>query len=173
MSEEARDSGGRPEGRLVRLLESTLGFAAGAMLFALMTITVVDVVGRYALNAPLPAGYELIQLGMALLVFLTLPILSARDEQVRVDIFERILPARVRPALRVASAAISLVVVAAFAWLLWARGSSFVASGETTSNLRLPQAPFAFFIAASWAASAAIILLRLLRWRAAAGGGGR
>jgi len=56
MSEEAGDIGGRPEGRLVRLVESTLGFAAGAVLFGLMSITVVDVFGRYALDAPLPAG---------------------------------------------------------------------------------------------------------------------
>jgi TRAP-type C4-dicarboxylate transport system permease small subunit len=165
MSEEAGEFGGQPEGRLVRLVENTLGFAAGAVLFVLMSITVVDVVGRYALSAPLPSGYELVQVGMALLVFLVLPVVTARDEEIRVDIFRRLFPARIRPALRLASKAISLVVILAFAWLLWQRAGTFQASGETTSNLRMPLAPLAAFIALSWAVSAVIVAVQIVRWR--------
>jgi TRAP-type C4-dicarboxylate transport system permease small subunit len=165
MSEEAGDNGGRPAGRLVRIVEDTLGLAAGAILFLLMTLTVADVVGRYALNAPLPAGYELVQVGMALLVFLVVPVVTARDEDIRVDIFRRLFPARIRPALRLASKAISLVVILGFAWLLWQRAGTFRVSGETTSNLRMPLAPLAAFVALSWAASAAIVVTQLVRWR--------
>ena len=165
MSEEAGDIGGRPEGRLVRLVESTLGFAAGAVLFGLMSITVVDVFGRYALDAPLPAGYELVQIGMALLVFLIVPVVTARDEDIRVDIFQRMFPARLRPALRLASRIISLAVILGFAWLLWQRAETFASSGEMTSNLRAPLAPIAAFVALSWAVSAVIVVVQLLRWR--------
>ncbi len=165
MSEEAEDSSGRPAGKLVRVVDDTLGLAAGIVLFGLMTITVADVVGRYALNAPLPAGYELVQVGMAILVFLVVPVVTARDEDIRVDIFQRLFPARIRPALRLASKAISLVVILAFAWLLWQRAGTFRVSGETTSNLRMPLAPLAVFVAISWAVSAVIVAVQIARWR--------
>lgn len=165
MSEEAGDSGGRPAGTLVRAVEDTLGLAAGIVLFGLMSITVADVLGRYALNAPLPAGYELVQVGMAALVFLVAPVVTARDEEIRVDIFQRMFPERIRPALRLASKAISLAVILGFAWLLLRRAGTFWESGETTSNLRMPLAPIAAFIAVSWAVSAAIVAVQIVRWR--------
>lgn len=165
MSEEAGDSGGQPEGRLVRFVDGTLGLAAGAILFVLMSLTVIDVAGRYVLNAPLPAGYELVQIGMALLVFLVVPVVTARGEDIRVDIFQRMFPVRVRPALGLASKIIMLAVIVGFAWLLWKRTATFAASGETTSNLRFPLAPLAAFIALSWAISAVIVAAQLVRWR--------
>ena len=165
MADEDTSKVGAEGDSLVAWLDATLGLAAALLLFAIMTVTVVDVVGRYIFNAPLPGAYELIQIGMALLVFLTLPVLSARDEQVRIDAFQRIFPAGLQPALRLASTIISLVVILGFAWLLWRRGESFVASGETTSNLRLPLAPLAFFVAISWAVAGAVLVAHAARWR--------
>ena len=165
MSEEAGETGGRADGRLVRAVDGTLGLAAGIVLFGLMSITVADVAGRYALNAPLPAGYELVQAGMAILVFLVVPVVTARDEDIRVDIFQRMFPARIRPALRLASKAISLAVILGFAWLLLRRAGTFWESGETTSNLRMPLAPIAAFIAVSWAVSAVVVAVQIVRWR--------
>ena len=165
MAEEVPTGEEKPPGRLVARLEATLGWVAAIALFTIMSITVVDVAGRYLLNAPLPSGYELIQFGMAVLVFLTLPILTSRDEQIRIDIFERLLPAGIRPFMRALSAAISLVVLLGFAWLMWRRGVSFVESREITANLRVPLAPVAFFIAASWAVAALIVVAHLARRR--------
>lgn len=171
MAEEVQPDESEQRSRPVVWLEATLGVAAAAALFAMMTVTVVDVVGRYVFNAPLPSGYELIQIGMALLVFLTLPILTARDEQVRIDIFQAMFPRRLRAALRFVSTLICLIAVLAFAWFLWRRGVSFAETRETTSNLRVPLAPLAFFVAVSWAVSAAIVAVQLVRWRRAPGKG--
>ena len=151
-------------------VETVLGAAAALVLFAIMTVTVVDVVGRYLLDAPLPAAYEMIQIGMAFLVFLVVPVLTLRDEDIRIDAFQAIFPARARPALRLASTVISLAVIVGFCWFLLRRGMSFASSGETTSNLRVPLAPVAFFIAASWAASAAVLAGRLTRLLRTSGG---
>ncbi len=169
MAEEVQPDEAEPRKRSVVWLEATLGVAAAAALFAMMTVTVVDVFGRYLFNAPLSSGYELIQIGMALLVFLTLPILTARDEQVRIDIFQAMFPRRVRGALRLVSTMICLVAALAFAWFLWRRGMSFAEARETTSNLRVPLAPLAFFVAASWAVAAIIVAAQLALWRRAAG----
>jgi len=171
MAEEIGPGDAELRSRPVVWLEATLGVAAAAILFAMMTVTAIDVVGRYAFNAPLPSGYELIQIGMAFLVFLTLPILTARDEQVRIDIFKNIFPPPLRPFLRLASTAVCLAVILGFAWFLWQRGASFAASRETTSNLRVPLAPLAFFVAGAWVVAAVIVAAQLLRWRGAASRG--
>ena len=152
---------------LAAAFEGTFGLAAGLVLFALMSITVVDVVGRYLLNAPLPAGYELIQIGMALIVFAALPVCTARNEQIRVEVFQLIFPRRLRARLNALSLVISLVVILGFVWLLLQRARSFFEFEETTQNLQVPLAPLAVFITASWAISALIVLVQLARWRRA------
>lgn len=169
MSDEFGGGGDRPLGAFATSVERILGFAASCVLFLLMTATLVDVVGRYVFNAPLPAGYEMIQIGMALLVFLVLPIVTARDEQVRIDIFQALFPARLRPFVRLASQVVSLIVIAGFAWFLVQRAGTFAASGETTSNLRVPLAPLAMFVAVAWAVAGVIVAVRIVRWRAKGG----
>ncbi|MGE0736120.1 MAG: TRAP transporter small permease [Alphaproteobacteria bacterium] len=149
-----------PHGRLVRRLDRSLGVAAGIILFLMMVLTVVDVVGRYFFNAPMPGGYELIQFGMAGLVFLILPVVVARDENVRIDFFDRFVPARAKTALAVASAWLGAAVLVGFGIELYRRGASFSVSRETSTNLRLPLAPFAHFMSAVWFLSAAIMLVQ-------------
>ena len=165
MAEEIGPGEAENKDPTVRWLEATVGTVAALLLFGMMTITVVDVFGRYLFNAPLASGYELIQIGMAVLVFVTLPILTARDEQVRIDIFIHIFPRSVRPWLRLVSEVICLVILVAFAWFLWQRAASFVSAQETTSTLRFPLAPLAFFVAAAWLVAAAIVAVRLVRFR--------
>jgi TRAP-type C4-dicarboxylate transport system permease small subunit len=151
-----------PRSHLGATVETVLGTASSVVLFAIMTITVVDVVGRYAFNAPLPAGYEMIQISMAFLVFLVVPVLTLRDEDIRIDVFQNLFPRHLRPALLLASKLVSLVVIVGFGWFLLRRGLSFASSGETTSNLRFPLAPLAFFVALSWAVSAVVAAAQLL-----------
>jgi len=155
VSEELPRAPTAPRSSLSATVETVLGAAAATVLFAIMTVTVIDVVGRYAFNAPLHAGYEMIQIGMALLVFLIVPVLTLRDEDIRIDVFQNLFPQRLRPALRLISKLVSLVVIVGFTWFLLRRGLSFASSGETTSNLHFPLAPLAFFITLSWAVSAA------------------
>lgn len=162
MTEELPRAPAAPRSRLRAAVETALGAASAVVLFAIMTVTVVDVVGRYAFNAPLPAGYEMIQIAMAFLVFLIVPVLTLRDEDIRIDVFQTLFPRSVRPALALASKLVSLVVIAGFAWFLLRRGLSFASSGETTSNLRVPLAPLAFFVTLSWAVSAVAAATQLL-----------
>jgi len=165
MTDDASKDAAKAPTFLAGFFESTLGLAAGLGVFALMTVTVIDVVGRYVFNAPLPSGYELIKIGMALIVFAAVPVCTARDEQIRVEVFQLLFPRRMRAALGVMSLVISLVVIVGFAWLLLRRAESFVLSEETTSNLQVPLAPLAFFMTVSWAVSAAIVVVQLLAWR--------
>jgi TRAP-type C4-dicarboxylate transport system permease small subunit len=148
----------RPPNRLVAWLEATLGLAAALVLFAMMGITVVDVAGRYLLAAPLPAGYELIQFGMGACVFLVLPVVVARSENVTVEMIPFRRGPRLEYAMAAASAVISAAMLVFFGTELWARAETFRAAGEISSNLRLPLAPFAYAMSLIWFACAPLAL---------------
>lgn len=148
-----------PQDRLIAWLERTVGVAAAAMLFAMMTLTMIDVVGRYFFAAPVPAGYELIQFGMGALVFLILPIVTARNENICVELIPIKRGPRARRAMAVFSAIVSAAVLVGFGVELWARAETFRATAETSSNLRLPLAPFAYFMSVVWFVCAPIALV--------------
>ena len=149
-----------PQSRLVRGLDRSLGVAAGLFLFLMMILTVVDVVGRYFFNAPMPGGYELIQFGMAGMVFLILPVVVAREENVRIDFFDQFMRPGTQRVLAIVSAWGGAIVLTAFGIELLRRGMSFSASREISTNLRLPLAPFAHFMAVVWFVCAAIMALQ-------------
>ena len=60
--------------RLFRALE----WVGAISLFLVMSLTVVDIVGRYMLNSPLPGSIELTRIGIAIVVFCALQSLTAR-----------------------------------------------------------------------------------------------
>ena len=66
------------------------------ILFALMVITLLDVVGRYFLNAPLAGAFELTRLAMGLLVFSALPLVTARERHIVVSLFDPLFAANPR-----------------------------------------------------------------------------
>ncbi len=51
-------------------------------------LTVGDVIGRYFFNAPIDGATELTRLGMAVVIFTALPVISARGEHICVDLFD-------------------------------------------------------------------------------------
>src|SRR5207237_4001843 len=75
-----------PEAQVWRLLQ----WLAAATLFALMAVVSVDVVGRYLFNRPLPAGYELVQVLMGLMVFTALPLISRQNDQITIGLLDHL-----------------------------------------------------------------------------------
>lgn len=71
-----------------RWLAFVLNLVAGITLMALMIITCIDVFGRYVLNKPLTGSTELIELGLGVVVFVALPVISWRNENIVVDILD-------------------------------------------------------------------------------------
>ena len=69
-----------------------LEWAGAAALAFLVVLTVVDVVGRYALSAPAPGATELTEFGVAALVFAALPAVTWRGGHVAVDLLDRFVP---------------------------------------------------------------------------------
>lgn len=65
---------------------------APLVLFGLMVLTALDVLLRSIANAPVPAAPELTRIGLAVLVFCALPLVSAQGRHVTVDLADGWLP---------------------------------------------------------------------------------
>lgn len=137
-----------------------LEWAGAGALALLVVVTVIDVVGRYVLNAPLPGATELTEFGVAAVVFAAAPSVCWRGGHVVVDLTDRFVP----PALRRWRAA---AVAAMFGPSMWmaAWGVATLAQrsarrGEVSEYLSIPLSGVYFFVAGVCLIAGALSLLR-------------
>ena len=128
-------------------------------------LTVVDVVARYWLNAPVAGAYELTQLLLAALIFAALPLTTAAGEHVEIDVVFGLVNRFCQTAMLVLGAVISAVVLWIIAWRLALHGQRLLEDGAVTNALSLPLGPIGWFGAAASLLSGVMALyrLRLLR----------
>lgn len=136
---------------------------ASIALFALMCLTFADVLMRSIFNAPIEAATELIRMGIALIVFAALPVLSAQNGHIAVDLldgpFQRFKLERVRDAV---------VALACAAMLWWPAGRVVDLAerakgyGDVTEYLEIPTYYVAYFIAAMTYLTAVALVGRAL-----------
>jgi TRAP-type C4-dicarboxylate transport system permease small subunit len=142
-------------------LEMLLNVFVAVVLFALMTLRCVDVVGRYGFNSPVPGASELTGLGLALLIFGALPIITAHSEHVSVSLIELIFGQHSKRFERTVLLTTSLVALSLMAWRLWAKAGTLSDYGDGTSYLNIPLAPFAYFMSAMTALAVVVIALQI------------
>ena len=136
------------ERRWARRFDAVLGIAASAILFAMMTLTFVDVVLRYLFNRPLRGGFELTELMLLVLIFAGLPLVSHADEHVTMDFIDQLFGARARATLQRAVHAVCAAILFVLAWLIWLKAGKIAGYGDTTDVMRIAVGPFVYFMAA-------------------------
>ena len=72
--------------RVTRSISRALGTVANMLLCIMVVITCIDVVGRYFFAAPLLGAHELMTLAMGIMIFLGMPLVTAAEEHLTVDI---------------------------------------------------------------------------------------
>ena len=127
--------------------DAVLGIAASALLFGMMVLTFFDVVGRYLLNRPIRGAFEITELGLLVLIFAGLPLVSHADEHVTMDFIDRILPDGMRRAWIRAMHAICAAIMFFLAWQVWVKANRIAGYGDTTDVLLIPVGPFVYFMA--------------------------
>ena len=148
---------------MARWLEKPLEYAVAAILFAIMALTVVDVVGRYLFNAPVSGSAEATELALGLLIYAAVPLAAARAEHIRIDILDHLLGAGARRLQRVVGMGGAAIVMGALVWRLWVRGAELAKFGDLSSHLGVPLAPVAYFMAVMSALTAAIFAAQCVR----------
>lgn len=142
--------------RAVRLL----ALVGGAVLLAIMAVTVADVVMRYLFGAPITGVLDLTELGLVLVTFLGMAYCGRSGGHVAVDLLGALAPRRV---LRWTDAFIRLACAALFALLAWEslnQSRLAAASGEASMLLLIPHYPFFAVIALGAALYAVVLLLQ-------------
>ena len=130
-----------------KLLDHLCGLLSAIALFAIMSLTFFDVIGRKAASNSIPGSLELTELLMVVVIFAALPLVSRRGEHVEFDSLDPYLPAWFRRLQTVFVHLLCAAFLFGLAWLMWQTGSNFVQTGETTAQLKIPKAPFIYGMA--------------------------
>jgi len=130
-----------------RRADAVLGIAASILLFCLMALTFADVVARYLLNRPIRGAFEITELGLLVLIFAGLPLVSHADEHVTMDFIDRMLPARAAAAWIRVVHAMCAAIMFFLTWQVWIKAGRISSYGDTTDVLRILVGPFVYFMA--------------------------
>jgi len=141
------------------ILQRILSGLAAALLFFLMLLTLVDVVSRYIFNAPINGSFEITELLLAAIIFSALPLVSAKDGHITVDLIDAFVPRFIAWLRDVAIALASFVMLAGISYRVWHKALESVHYGDQTAMLYLPTAPVFFYISIAVGLSSVIALL--------------
>ncbi len=137
-----------------------LGTVAAIDLAAMMTLTFLDVTGRKFFASPIYGAYEITEFMMGVLIFSALPLVTARENHVTIDVFDHFIAPHIGRWQRVVVNLVSSVVLAFLGWRLWILSASHLRTNEVTMTLHIPHGPFsrAFAVLAMLAAIACLVV---------------
>lgn len=116
---------------------------AGLILLLTMTMTVIDVIGRYLFNSPLGFAYEVTELLMATVVFVALPSVTLRSEHITIGLFEGIWTGRAKPARELVIALFIAVCAGFLCYRMFLLTGRFIRYGDNTNILKISLYPLA------------------------------
>lgn len=154
----------RSGGRLTTTIHVIFGGAAGILLFTLMSVTMVDVVGRYVFNSPLPGGNELVQILMAAIIYVALPSVCRQEGHITVDLLDALTPEKAVPVRQIVTNLAAFGILAFICWCLWVKAEDLVETKGTFEFLTWPHAPFAYGMAVLSGVAALVFLANLMRY---------
>ena len=147
--------------RLWTIFDQALKTVMATLLFAMMTVTTIDVIGRYLLNAPVPGGFEIVQYLMAVVVFASLPLTTAADNHLSVSLVGDQLKGRARRVHRICVLTVSTVALVVIAWRMAEQAAILGRSQQISGFLQLPLAPIAWVMSVLAALAAVVVLVKL------------
>ncbi len=116
-------------------------------LFAMMGLTVVDVVGRYVFNAPILGAFELISFLVSVMIFSFLSYAQSQKAHVTVDILVNTFSKKAQSVVDVFNYGIGLVMMVLISWKGFEKALESLETGDKPMNLPIPDHPFIFFMA--------------------------
>jgi TRAP-type C4-dicarboxylate transport system permease small subunit len=153
------------EQRWKRRADALLGVVASVILLAMMFLTVVDVVARYAFNRPLRGAFEVTELMLLVLIFAGLPLVSFSDEHATMDFIDRILGPRSQRWLEAVVQLINAAFMFLLTWLVWLKADRIWGYRDSTDVLRIVYGPFVYFMAVTLGLAGLIHLYKIIERR--------
>lgn len=147
-----------PEAGPVRWVAFLLEIIAAGGLFLLMLLTCADVGGRYLFNNAVDGAVEMTQIGLAIIVFAEMPVVTWRGSHIFVDLLDQILGEKL---VRILSVFAALTISTSFYFVavrIWELAERQLRRGVTTEYLELPAGYLVQYIAImSWFTAAGML----------------
>ena len=137
MPEEIDAQAAGPLGRALGAACKLLALFGGAILSALVLMSVLSIGGRM-IGRPIPGDFELVQFGCAIAIAFFLPYCQFSRGNIIVDFFTVRATPRTRRLLDALGALMLALVMALLAWRAGAGTVAMKASGETSMIMSLP-----------------------------------
>jgi TRAP-type transport system small permease protein len=131
----------------------------------MMLLTVADVLLRALFNRPIHGTYELIEFGLACAVFLALPAVFLRDENLVVDAIDYIVKPQIVRLLDLVSACLSLALLGVMLWQMVPLAQDMYAFGDVTADLSIPKIYYWVPVLAGVLGSAIATAVFIARWK--------
>ena len=124
---------------------SRVGRIIGAgLLVVLVLLTVSDVVLRHFFNAPIPGTLELIELGLGVIVFLSLAFCAFQKGHVVVDVVVMQFSKRAQVIITAIMYLCSAGMIGVISWQLFLHAMRMLDMSRVTAILRISVYPYAF-----------------------------
>lgn len=124
--------------RLLTLMARGADYGAAFFLAAMMLITVADVSLRAALNQPIAGAYDLVQLFLVGSVFLSLPDVFLRSENIVIDFIDHLLGRRAIDVLKAVANLLAFLFLAALLWYMVPPARDALRFHETSPDISIP-----------------------------------
>jgi len=124
--------------RLLALMTRCAGYGAALFLAAMMLITVADVSLRALLNQPITGAYDLVQLFLVGSVFLSIPDVFLRGENIVIDFVDHLLGRRAVDILKAIANLLAFVFLAVLLWHMVPPALDSAHFHEVSSDLAIP-----------------------------------
>ncbi|AMG04460.1 TRAP transporter small permease [Vibrio cholerae] len=150
--------------RFSKAIERGLGSLAALSLFLMMVVTFIDVMSRNILNAPILGATEMIEVLLAIMVFMAFPLVSWQEENICVDLLDNYFPNKwigLRQIIINLICACSLILVAITNWKLAERSLEYE---EVTEILELPLGYVTYLISITGFIGGALTLFNAIRY---------
>ncbi|MEN9559084.1 MAG: hypothetical protein RLZZ502_295 [Pseudomonadota bacterium] len=127
-----------------RLITQFCGGLSALALFAIMMLTLLDVIGRKFFNHSLPGALELTEFLMVVVIFGALPLVTLKAEHVVFDSFDKFLTPAMQKMQRYLVHIVCALLLLGLAYLMWKAAVRLDGTGETSAQLQLNKANFVF-----------------------------
>lgn len=143
--------------------ERILGILVAIVLFTIMSLTFVNVFMRYVFVSPITGSEEIVQFGMAILIFSALPLVTYSERHISVGLLQGKLPNRATWFQRLFILTISMAALAIMVRQLAEYGRDLAQDRITTTVLELHLAPLSYFMSAFSAVTFLTLVILLVR----------
>lgn len=123
---------------LLSLMARWCGYGGALCLVAMMLVTVADVSSRALFNKPITGVYDLVQLFLVGAIFLSVPDVFVRGENIVIDFIDHIVKPMTIAWLRVITSLVTVVFLVVLAWRMVPPALDAVTFREVSLDLSIP-----------------------------------